>query len=176
MNRREKYEAYLQSPHWKDLKQRKFFLSPKCVVCGSKDNRRAHHTRYRELLDDCTTDDLLTLCRVCHDTLHVALHHFKQKVGDAPTADDAKRIIDAFNATPKAASRREAILLRMEKRRALRKQRREHSLERREFKIALRKALKSATKYNSLKDESLWKIIQQLRKILRERGFVEPIA
>jgi 5-methylcytosine-specific restriction endonuclease McrA len=62
-----RYQAYLQTKHWQDLKQRKFRESGgQCQHCGSRKRPLdVHHLRYRSLYD-VTTQDLLIVCRSCH--------------------------------------------------------------------------------------------------------------
>jgi hypothetical protein len=70
MSKRKDYNRYLQSDHWADLRRRKFSESGRnCKNCGSVKVPHVHHINYRHLID-CTLDDLLVLCKICHDDLH----------------------------------------------------------------------------------------------------------
>lgn len=65
------YRAYLQTAHWAFLKLRLYARrGRRCMACGSKKRIDAHHIRYREPITDCTEDDLMPLCRACHDCVH----------------------------------------------------------------------------------------------------------
>lgn len=71
-NCREIYERYLQSDHWAGLRLTLFNQRGKrCSVCLSQEKIVAHHMVYREPLNSCTTDDLMPLCEICHNTLHL---------------------------------------------------------------------------------------------------------
>lgn len=74
-----KYRAYLNSAHWRNL--RKIVLerdNHTCTKCGVKGwpgdrldhNMHVHHLRYRKDLSLTVPDDLITLCRPCHERHH----------------------------------------------------------------------------------------------------------
>lgn len=66
-----RYRAYLQTDHWQALRQDLFTLrGHHCAICSSDDLVDAHHLAYRNLID-CTPDDLMPLCRHCHDLVHL---------------------------------------------------------------------------------------------------------
>ena len=70
-SRREIYADYLLTPHWAQLKEETFKAhGHSCHACGTLDKLDAHHLVYRENLEDCTTEDMLPLCRSCHQKLH----------------------------------------------------------------------------------------------------------
>jgi hypothetical protein len=67
---REYYRTiYLQSDHWKELRERKLSKNRFCESCGNAENLDVHHLRYKNLLD-VTEEDLKVLCRICHDIEH----------------------------------------------------------------------------------------------------------
>ena len=67
---REKYQEYLQSDHWKDLRRMKLEQSGReCKICGSKKDIEVHHLQYHNIYDVCL-GDLLVLCRYCHNIHH----------------------------------------------------------------------------------------------------------
>ncbi len=71
MSRRERYQRYLNSSHWNQLRKQAFKRDGfKCTQCGTGKNLRGHHLRYRKDLMLCTVDDILTLCGTCHEQLH----------------------------------------------------------------------------------------------------------
>lgn len=71
MTRREKYIAYLKTPHWKDLRNEKFKHNghENCEVCSSHTRISVHHVYYKNLTD-CTVHDLVALCWQCHEIFH----------------------------------------------------------------------------------------------------------
>ena len=65
------YVTYLRSPHWQELKGKVYERWGKfCLNCSSDTEIDAHHIRYRANLEDCTTDDVVPLCRRCHEHYH----------------------------------------------------------------------------------------------------------
>jgi hypothetical protein len=60
---------YLQTDHWKELRQRKITHQPNCENCKSPANLDVHHLRYKNLYD-VEPDDLKVLCRKCHTMEH----------------------------------------------------------------------------------------------------------
>lgn len=62
--------VYLNSEHWKTLRRTKLAEKPACEMCGHKDHLDVHHVNYRNLFD-VTTQDLLTVCRRCHEQIHL---------------------------------------------------------------------------------------------------------
>lgn len=64
------YDEYLQSEHWQKL--RKMILisaGEKCQRCGSRAALQVHHETYDNLGHE-RVDDLLAVCRECHDKIH----------------------------------------------------------------------------------------------------------
>ena len=69
--RKRAYWKYLESPHWKALRQEAFKRDGyKCRHCGKSSQLRGHHKRYRKNLFLCTVKDIETLCEPCHDLFH----------------------------------------------------------------------------------------------------------
>lgn len=65
------YEAYRLTPHWENLRQTVLCRDGrKCVKCGSRERLQAHHKFYRPKFEDSIPDDLITLCRPCHEMVH----------------------------------------------------------------------------------------------------------
>ena len=66
-----KYEEYLRSAHWLDLRSRRIAkASGHCEGCGcrmaSTDAWEVHHVRYRHPRTDTRLGDLMALCPPCH--------------------------------------------------------------------------------------------------------------
>jgi hypothetical protein len=65
------YRKYLSSPHWKALRQAALeHYGPYCQCCKANGPVDVHHTDYRGDLAAVTIQDLLPLCRRCHDVAH----------------------------------------------------------------------------------------------------------
>ena len=84
------YSDYLASNEWKQLsaeaKKRDGF---KCVACGTTESLEAHHLFYRKNLYDTQLDDLVTLCRECHNCTHRIKERWKiNRVGEQPRSKD----------------------------------------------------------------------------------------
>jgi len=69
MNNQE-YNEYLKTKHWKDTRAKaKKRANNMCCKCLTKDNLEVHHTNYTRLYDEAD-DDLMVLCRACHQAEH----------------------------------------------------------------------------------------------------------
>lgn len=78
---KEKYEQYIQSEHWKNLRGEAIHIAGrKCEVCQSRSDLQGHHLQYRNFTD-CTADDVLILCDGCHKLWHAffASHVIKSR-------------------------------------------------------------------------------------------------
>ncbi len=70
MNSKERYLKYLESDHWKALRQKALSSSGHtCTACPSAFLVDVHHHTYRNLYD-CTLRDVMPLCRKCHGAIH----------------------------------------------------------------------------------------------------------
>jgi hypothetical protein len=67
---RDRYNAYLASPEWQAKRalvlKRDGFI---CQECFSRPASQVHHLSYKHLGDE-PLDDLLSLCRICHQRIH----------------------------------------------------------------------------------------------------------
>lgn len=71
MTRRQQYYRYLESSHWRELRQQAFIRDGfKCTQCGSGLNLRGHHKRYQKNLEETKLSEVQTLCNSCHEALH----------------------------------------------------------------------------------------------------------
>jgi len=72
MNKRKQlYASYLKSGHWQELKKQALARDGfKCTSCGSTLKLHGHHKLYRHNLRACTVEDIVTLCKRCHEQLH----------------------------------------------------------------------------------------------------------
>lgn len=70
MTQREAYEAYLESSHWKALREQALIRAGrKCEFCQKTKTLDGHHLQYRNYTN-CTVDDVMILCRKHHDEWH----------------------------------------------------------------------------------------------------------
>ena len=64
------YNRYIESDEWKEIRVDRIFLDGyKCRFCGSAKNLVVHHITYENVPNE-NMDDLLTLCKTCHNELH----------------------------------------------------------------------------------------------------------
>lgn len=64
------YSAYLKTPHWHELKSRKLKIAGfKCQLCNAKQSLEVHHRSYANLGNE-PLEDLIVLCRNCHEVFH----------------------------------------------------------------------------------------------------------
>ena len=75
--------TYLRSEHWENLRIAKLAsVDAKCQRCTHRDlSNDVHHLRYRHLYD-VTLDDLLVLCRDCHEEVHIALETMRAAIDE----------------------------------------------------------------------------------------------
>lgn len=66
---REEYAEYLQTDHWKALREATVTRDPICVICKSLKTAEVHHLRYRNIYD-VTIEDLIGVCPDCHEKIH----------------------------------------------------------------------------------------------------------
>ena len=64
------YQMYLQSEHWKAIRNMALDrASYKCQKCGNQSDLQVHHLSYDNLGHE-TYDDVMVLCRDCHQEEH----------------------------------------------------------------------------------------------------------
>lgn len=68
--RQKDYRVYLESDHWKALRDAAIARDGCCVRCRSVEILQVHHLKYRNPLESCTLADVTTLCRKCHRQEH----------------------------------------------------------------------------------------------------------
>lgn len=80
------YREYLKSDHWKCLRKKAVETwGDRCCSC-SVPRVDVHHLRYGNLFD-VTVEDLLPLCRRCHDAVHSSLALRELLNGSMPSAE-----------------------------------------------------------------------------------------
>jgi phage terminase large subunit GpA-like protein len=66
------YQDYLQTPYWKEVSRAvKKRFGWRCGVCNSPQNLEAHHRTYEHKGSEMDhLDDLICLCKICHQIFH----------------------------------------------------------------------------------------------------------
>lgn len=65
------YEEYLDSEEWQTKRRLRLQMDGyRCQMCGSAINLQVHHITYEHLHEDAEIDDLVTVCKTCHQQLH----------------------------------------------------------------------------------------------------------
>ena len=93
------YQEYLQSEHWRKLRQAKLDNDGHaCSLCRCDKRIQVHHIIYRHPWTLCTTEDLQVMCEWCHDRFHRKglpsqrkPEQFRSKSGSAIKAMFSKR-------------------------------------------------------------------------------------
>ncbi len=61
------YAEYLQTPHWLRIREAMLWLAGyRCQICKSQKALEVHHASGYSCLGNETPDDLVVLCRRCH--------------------------------------------------------------------------------------------------------------
>ena len=77
---RDEYQKYLRSPRWKRIQFAvRFIQRGRCVVCGRPaDPMIVHHRDYSRLGAELP-EDVIGLCRRCHQVFHHVWHSSQQR-------------------------------------------------------------------------------------------------
>lgn len=75
----EEYSIYLLSPEWKRIaEKRKEIDNHACCMCGCTGTMnnplQVHHLSYRNVGNENVYTDVMTLCRICHKSIHKAMN------------------------------------------------------------------------------------------------------
>ena len=118
-----RYRNYLESDHWARLKiEATNRWGGSCFICG-KNPVDIHHLSYRNLID-CSSDDVIPLCRRCHRGAHFKGGEFR-KIKALPSNHEKRLALRALivgvlqryaNACSEAPRINEAFLVRTGKR------------------------------------------------------------
>lgn len=73
------YRTWINSDDWKRIRKKKLIEEAlQCEICGSAKNLAVHHITYEHLLEeDKHMDDLIVLCKNCHEKAHE--HDIREK-------------------------------------------------------------------------------------------------
>jgi len=64
----EQYKKYIRSDEWQQKRKERLALDNHCCRnCGGKVELEVHHKSYGSFLVESVSDDLVTLCKACHD-------------------------------------------------------------------------------------------------------------
>lgn len=85
--RRMSYPQYLLSDWWGNKRRMALALQDKCQRCGFKDQLDVHHLTYENLGDE-KDEDLIVLCRRCHNDLHYFADHESISAREAMQIED----------------------------------------------------------------------------------------
>ena len=66
---KEEYRQFLKGEWWKAFRRPIMAKKPLCLACG-RNAVNLHHWRYPHPITETTIDDVIPLCRVCHDLYH----------------------------------------------------------------------------------------------------------
>lgn len=94
--RKQDYDDYLETEHWKRLRASVLFPACLCKICRNKIAVHAHHRVYRNFYD-VTPGDLIAVCQLCHSKIHAAIDQ-----GLIAADADAKTIRALFPEEPAA--------------------------------------------------------------------------
>ena len=65
-----KYPEYLETPQWKDLREQAMYRADnKCEFCR-RTGHAVHHVKYPKVFKDDHLDNLVMVCRRCHELCH----------------------------------------------------------------------------------------------------------
>jgi len=68
-SRHEYRTEYLQSPEWKEKRERIMNRDPACTICRTVKSRDVHHLTYDNVPFELD-EDLVAVCRECHTRIH----------------------------------------------------------------------------------------------------------
>jgi hypothetical protein len=74
------YRDYLESDHWRLLRAQAIRRAGgKCEVCSSTKHLVGHHLLYRQRMEMGVLDDIMCMCRKCHDLWHDLLKAWNKR-------------------------------------------------------------------------------------------------
>lgn len=66
------YQDYVRSKWWRQLTNSLRSRGVRCFGCNTRKRLQFHHTSYQRLYDE-RANDVIPLCRACHERLHTSL-------------------------------------------------------------------------------------------------------
>jgi hypothetical protein len=76
------YGEYLKSEQWQKLRSKRLNIDNyQCQICGRGDDLQVHHITYANIEHEDIYNDLITLCRRCHEDIEAEKTQKKQ-LGD----------------------------------------------------------------------------------------------
>ena len=65
-----RYDLYLKTDHWQHVRKRALdFAKNSCQICNAKGTLNVHHRTYKRRGSE-RPDDVIVLCRSCHQIFH----------------------------------------------------------------------------------------------------------
>lgn len=73
------YHEFINSEEWRAVRNA-FVEGKSCTMCGSAREIQAHHLKYEQGIKGyCNMDNLVPLCRTCHEKVHMLEFEIKEK-------------------------------------------------------------------------------------------------
>ena len=88
-----RYDEYMQSSIWRKKRKDRLVLDQhSCRLCDSGDELEVHHrpTSYKRIPNESVEDDLITLCRTCHELITDRIR--RRRFGNSTTPQISVRI------------------------------------------------------------------------------------
>ncbi len=77
---RSEHQNFIKSEYWKNLTERyKNIIGQQCELCFSNDSLCVHHNNYWNKGKE-TSEDIIILCRKCHNKFHKNVKHFNDYI------------------------------------------------------------------------------------------------
>lgn len=96
------YQKYLKSEYWQGIREQVYECdSHRCRLCNSEKDLHVHHRTY-EFLEDEKLEELITLCKRCHNIFHKAnpqlnySTYIQHKEWEEQRRQEEKEIIDIW--------------------------------------------------------------------------------
>lgn len=64
------YKTYLESEHWKNIREKALKRDNYRCKCGSRYRLEVHHHNYSHRGEECEINDVETICHECHEKTH----------------------------------------------------------------------------------------------------------
>lgn len=93
------YQDYLSSSQWREKARRRLQIDNFCCqMCGSRGssaNRlEIHHLSYKNIYQENPYRDLVTLCHVCHRSIHCVMNRITDESGRRGWKDSLPNLME----------------------------------------------------------------------------------
>lgn len=99
-----RYAEYLQTDHWRRVREAALRRQPRCAMCGRESGLRVHHNSYDRLWAE-EPEDLCVVCGDCHERHH--LNHVPEEVEES--ASDFWPVVRMEDGTLRRGPRAEIV-------------------------------------------------------------------